>query len=301
MSVRHAYKVVLRLAIYAVLRPLIQLFRILPLRTATAAGGAIGSFAILLLPWFGRKAVANLAKAFPHLSDSERFRIATANFRHLGRVMGEYLSLTGRDPALLKTLVRFNGMELLERAISRGKGVIVLTAHLGSWEIAGAFFGLHVKTFGVVARDLYDRRLNALLDRFRGRYNIRTYDIADTRGIIRHLKNGGTLGVLVDQNSRRVGNVTVPFFGLPAPTPVGPVRLARRTGATLLMGFSIRAEGGYRMVMEELVSADDAEESVLGQFNRRLEGMVREHPSQWVWLHDRWATRADSPSAGATA
>ena len=298
MNARRIWKMILRAAIYAVVRPVIEAFRILPPRAASWTGQVLGGLAAAALPRFRMEAESNLARAFPDLSSAERSRIAAANFRHLGRELGQYLSLTRRDPRVLKSLVKAEGMDLLEKARSRGKGVIVLTGHMGSWEIAGAFVALSQPNLAVVARDLYDERLNALLNGFRARFNLKVFDNTDTRGILRHLKYGGILGVLVDQYSRRVASVPIPFFGKPAPTPVGPVRLAERTGAAIMMGFLTRTNGGYRLALEKLEAGNDGvAERWLETFNLRLEAALRENPEQWVWMHDRWAVR--SPAAGA--
>jgi KDO2-lipid IV(A) lauroyltransferase len=299
VNARHFWKLFLRAAIYILVRPVAEIFRIMPPRMAAGTGNILGALAATVLPWFSRIAEANLARAFPDLPAGERSRIAAANFRHLGRELGRYLSLTRRDTSVLKSLVRVEGRDLVDKALARGRGVVVLTAHLGSWEIAGAYVGLTYQNFAVVARDLYDTRLNALLNGFRARFNIRVYDTSDARGILRHLKNGGILAVLVDQNSRRVASVPVPFFGLPAPTPVGPVRLVERTGAALMMGFLVRVGEGYRLRLEELGTADGgAAERWLEIFNLRLETLIREHPDQWVWMHDRWAARPSADGVG---
>lgn len=288
--IRRIYKYVLRAGIYALLRPVLEVFRLASPRVAAAAGERIGRLAGLVM-WRQRdRAQANLLRAFPDASAGERRRIIQEHFRHLGRVLAEYLSLTRRDPRVLKAMVRIEGLELLERARAAGRGTVVLTAHLGSWEVAAAAIGLSVPNLAVIARDLYDFRISRLGERLRAHFGVRTIDSADTRGILRHLQQGGVLGVLADQASRRVANIPVGFFGAPVGTPVGPVKLAAHTNSALVMGFIVRTAEGHRLMLEELAWQTNGAppERQLERYNRRLECLVREHPEQWVWLHNRW-------------
>lgn len=289
-ALRRWYKTALRAAIYVLFLPPLELFRRLPPHAAAATGGRAGALAAWIVRRHRLRAEANLGRAFPSLSAGERKRIVFANFRHMGRTLGEYLSLTRRDPGLLRSLVEVEGMECLSRARASGRGTVVLTAHLGSWEIAAATVALYVPKLAVVARELYDPRLSKLISRLRAHFNIKTIDVNDTRGILRHLMEGGVLGVLVDQNARRVSSVPIDFFGAPAPTPVGPVKIAARTGSNLIMGFIVRTERGHRLVLEEMASRLNGTppELQLQRYNRRLEELVRAHPEQWVWVHDRW-------------
>jgi len=301
---RHAYKLALRAVIYAAIRPAVEVFRRLPPAAAGGLGAALAGGAWSVMPGAARRAVRNLGIALPELSEPARRRIAARHFRHLGRSAGEYLSLTTRDPGLLSGRVRIEGLDRLERARAAGRGVIVLTAHLGSWEMAAASVSLAIGGMGVVARDLYDPRISRLINRLREHALVRTYDTGDVRGLLRHLKGGGVLGILIDQDSRRVATVPVPYFGVPAATPVGPVRLADRAGAALMMGFIVRHGAGYRLVLEDLPPLPATAEGRLARFNARLESLVRAHPEQWVWLHDRWKStlgERPGPSFGGAA
>jgi KDO2-lipid IV(A) lauroyltransferase len=228
----------------------------------------------------------------PELPETARARIAAAHARHLGRSLAEYLSLTARPPALLAREVRIEGLDRVAQARSEGHGIVILTAHFGSWEVAAASMSLALGGLGVIARDLYDIRITRLINRLRSRFKISSYDTADVRGLLRFLKGGGILGVLIDQDSRRVATLPVPFFGHDAATPVGPIRLAERAEASVFMGFIVEEAGGYRLLLEELPDVRTGAEGVLARFNARLESLVRSHPEQWVWMHDRWRSSA---------
>ncbi|MEK7476690.1 MAG: lysophospholipid acyltransferase family protein [Candidatus Coatesbacteria bacterium] len=294
--IRHWYKQALRLAIYLLLRPVLEVFRLLPPDMASAVGDRFGALAGWLVPRDLAKARAHLARAFPNLAPGEIARLARAHLRHLGRTLGEYLSLTKRDPSVFQARVRVEGLELVERARAAGRGCVILTAHFGSWELAGAAMGLALSDWAVVGRDLYDPRLSRLLARWRARFGIRVFEVADARGVLRHLKGGGSLGILIDQSSWRVANVLVPWFGHPSPTPSGPVRFAERSGSVLMMGFILREGNRHRVLLERIADRvdDRPAEAYLATYNARLEALVRERPEQWVWMHDRWKQHGEA-------
>ncbi len=212
---------------------------------------------------------------------------------HLGFVYGEFLGMTRRAPALLDRLVEVDNFEPVARAVQSGRGAVVLTAHLGSWELAAAAVGARVPRLAVVARELYDPALDRLNKRLRGRFKVNTIDSRDTRGMIRLLRSGGVLGVLADQDSRRVVNARLPFFGADAATPVGPARLAEHAGAVLVTGFIVRDGPRYRLYFEEMAETGSAEDR-MAEYNRRLEDVVRKYPEQWLWLHDRWRSGTEN-------
>ena len=296
---RHAYKVAIRAAIRAVILPPVLLVRLLPFRAAGALGGVLGYLAWWVAGWQTGRMADIVARAFPAIGAGVRRRIARESLARLGRTMCEYLALTRLPVREMRERTTVDGLEHVLRAQAEGRGVIVLTGHVGSWEVSAAAVGLRVEKLAVIARDLYDPAIDRMTKEYRGRFHVATFDTNDARGILRHLKGGGVLGILIDQASRRVANVPVPFFGTPVMTPVGPVRLAEKTGSALVTGFGLRTGNGYRVVLEPLrdrVAEGEAPEPILAEYNRRLEAVVRERPEQWVWLHDRWALRPAEPA-----
>ncbi len=287
---RHAWKVALRAGIYCVIRPTAEGLRRLPVPVARGVGAAVGAAGGAIAFGAARQARANLRRAMPDLDAAGAARIAAAHFRHLGSVLGEWLAVSRLTRDALAASVPVEGLDLLERARREGRGVIVLTGHLGNWEIAAAAVGVRTPQLGVVARDLYDPHLSRFADRLRARFGVETFDTNDARGLLRHLNRGGVLGVLVDQSSRRVASLPVAWFGSPVATPVGPVKLAERTGAMLVSGFIVPRVGGSAVVLELLADAvgPGEEGALMARFNARLEERIRAHPERWVWLHDRW-------------
>ncbi len=294
MSIRHVYKIVLRATIYVLIRPVMELFRLLSPPAAAFLGAIVGRWAGTVAWRERRKAERVLLHVLPDAPVAERRRIVLAHFEHLGRSIGEFLSFTRRDASCIKRIVDVNGMEHVRRAIDAGRGLVVLTSHFGSWELGAASVGVMVPSLAVVARDLYDPRFTRLICELRMHFNVRTIDTNDGRGILRHLKRGGVLAVLCDLSSWRVANVPVEFFGEPVATPVGPIKIAVRSGAALATAFITRVDGSHRVVIEDLAwqPSEAPAETYLREFHRRLERRIEMNPEQWVWTHDRWTRSA---------
>lgn len=263
------------------------------------AGG--GWCAYYLLARERRKTLANLALAYGgEKSDRERARIARAVFANMGRTVAE-LALSPRiDTARLHELVTMEGKEIVDREKKKGKGIILLTGHLGNWEFIPAYFVSVGLDGGVVARRLYYEKYERLLSRLRLSKGFRVFYRDDSaRGILKTLKNNEIVGILADQDVRKLDGVFVEFFGRPAYTPTGPVLIAMKTGAPLVPARIVREGRRHRIIVEEpipmRVTDDRAADIVYNTqaWSRHIERYIREHPDQWVWMHRRWRTRPE--------
>jgi KDO2-lipid IV(A) lauroyltransferase len=180
---------------------------------------------------------------------------------------------------------------------------VAVTGHVGNWEVLAA----HTAQFSrvaVVAQRLYDRRFDDALNAGRRKMGITVFPRnTSVRPILKWLNDGGVLGVLCDQDTS-VDSVFVDFFGKPAKTPSGPAWLASATGAALATGFIHRQENGrfiIRFSPEIPVPPRErpgaALSAVVQEYTRRTEAAIREHPEQWVWMHQRWrSTPPTGPS-----
>ncbi len=289
-SFRDRVKIVRRFLLYLALRPGIEAFRVLPPARSAALGANLAAAARFLFLREAARGLGNIRRALPDLTEAEARRVLARQFRHLGWSLGEYLSMTRRDPRLLEERVRVEGIGAMNDAVARGRGAVVLTAHLGNWELAVAAMAAKIPRLAVVARELYDINLSRFVEGLRARFGVATFDNRDNIGVFRHLKRGGVLATLVDQESRKVANVPAPIFGIPALAPAGPVVLASRAGAALFSGFTYLAGGVHQVDLSPMAEAKEGTppEQYLAEFNRRLERMVRATPEQWVWLHGRW-------------
>ena len=243
----------------------------------------------------------NLAAAFPGRSAPEELnRLARAVFENLGRTAVD----VARSDRLLSrsagTSVEWDGYENLLAARARGKGVLVIAAHLGPWELLPPVWVLRDKPVYVVARPLDNPRLDDLLTAWRergGTCMIRKRNAVSA--ILQVLRRGETAAILIDQHISEQEGVVVPFFGRPASTASAPALIALRSGAAVLpVGIARQRERGrYRIRIGTEVpvrrsgdlKADLVENTA--RFNAAVEAMIREQPEQWFWVHRRWKTR----------
>lgn len=244
----------------------------------------------------GRKlAGRNLAHVFGDKGEADR--LAGEVFRELGRNAVDLARLERISGKELDALVQVSGYSRLERAIQSGKGVIGITAHLGNWELLSSYLGNRGIPLTVLARPLFDRRLDERLVRLRARYGVRSIVAGETgwiRETIRRLQNREMIGILMDLHSRS-GRLETRFLGRPARAITGPVRLAGRTGSTILPMACWRTnEDRYTFRIEPPVSLPAREnddcwiEEGTDRCNEALERFVLRAPAQWVWMHDRW-------------
>ena len=273
----------------------------LPRRLAFAIGTWLGRVAPLFARGTVRLALGSLATAFPEKSEAERRGIVRAMFVHLGRAAAEVVTSRKLDP-ILEAYVELGNPDLLRDVMARKKGMVYVTGHVGNWELNGRRIARFCGDSAVIAKAGHDPRLNALMEELRGSGKMETLwreDPATGRAMIRILRAGKGLGLLIDQDTD-VQNVFAPFFGRPAATPRSAADLALRFGAAVVVGTVHRRgdgpDAGHLLELTEVPydpAPADREAEVLritAECNRLLEEAIRRHPSEWVWMHQRWKT-----------
>ena len=269
-------------------------FRALPWRLSLVVGAGCGNVARVLGARV-RVARDNLAHAFPELAPAEREAILERHYRELGRILAEYARLGPLVRAPGDTVVaEAHGLEHLERVRAEGRGAILLSGHFGNVELLGAWIGRrHPVAF--LTRPLSNPVADAWIERHRAEAGVETISTrAGLRRVYGALRANRWVAVLGDQDARRHG-VFVPFLGRLASTPIGPARLALKTGAPIVMGHAMRCpDGRHVLELDPPVHADpgvpDAAERLTALHAARLESWVRQQPEQWFWLHRRWKT-----------
>jgi KDO2-lipid IV(A) lauroyltransferase len=267
----------------------------LPLGWARKLGAGLGRLFFVLVPYERKKTLRQLELAFPEKPEAQRRVIASGVFAHLGLGAAEFMRFPFRSMAQLESWVgECSGFENLADCIRGGRGAIAVTAHVGHWELLAAYTAARLPV-AVVARQLYDDRLNAHLNAFRRGKNITVFERnTSVKPILKWLKEGKVLGLLCDQDTS-VDSVFVDFFGRPAKTPSGAAWLAQATGAGVFTAFSARRPDGlYRLRYDgEIAVPPRGEDSlpVVQEYTRRTEGFIREVPEQWAWNHNRWRTQ----------
>jgi KDO2-lipid IV(A) lauroyltransferase len=278
------------------------LLRAVPLRWGLKIGAALGLLFYLFDFRDRRIALMNLRLAFPDRSPAERRRILRATCRNLGRMAFEITHVERLTSENLAGYVTIDDPERWQRELARvrGTGAIILTGHFGNWELLAYACAL----LGHPITLVYRRMRNPLVERdialLRERPGTRLIaKRAAAKEAVRRLKEHALVVIPFDQNQTRSFGVFVDFFGFPASTTTGPVRLAMLTGAPIFPVFLVRegASEHHRIVVLpeiELVRTDDREADILSNTQRCsavFEEMVRKYPDHWIWFHKRWRTR----------
>jgi KDO2-lipid IV(A) lauroyltransferase len=285
---------------WALVLSLAKVFTWLPQSTAYGLGEMAGRLAFRLDRRHGRIAMENLTRAFPgKYPPNEIEALARAVFENLGRTV---VDVARSDRLLLERnadAVRIDGLDRLLEARRRGKGVLVIMAHFGPWELLPLIAALRYEPVHVVARPLDNPRLDDLLTTMRERGGDRVIRKRDAlQAILQVLRRGETVGILIDQHITEKEGVIVPFFGRPASTAFAPALIAMRSGAAVLpIGIVRERPGQYRVLIGEEVpvrrSGDRKADLVenTARFNLAIETFVRRYPEQWFWVHRRWKTQ----------
>ena len=282
----------------------------LPPALGDGVGAALGAAAYLVDWAHRRRAVENLLRAGMAEDRASARRIARRVFQNLGRSFADLCRLRRLTDAEIAERVRVEGYEHVREARARGRGIILVTAHLGAWELLPVMSAIRGLPIHVVVRPMDNRTLDRALAAIRSRGGngiIRKQDLL-RRGLgLKVLKAGGTLGILMDQNITWREGVFVEFFGRTANTAFAPALLALRSGAAVIPAAIFReGPGRHRIVVEkpiELARSGDLRRDLqenTARFTQAIEALIRRSPADWFWVHRRWKTQPlgpDSPSA----
>jgi len=273
---------------------------LLPRSMARAAGVAIVHTAYCFRPSLRRAAEQNLRLAFPEWTEEQRRATLRKMLRNIGWMAGDFTQFPKLTRKNIEQIIVLDGHENYLDALQRGKGVLILTGHMGPWELSSFAHALYGYPCYFLARPIQNRRLDALVNHYRCLSGCSVIDKNDSaRAMLRILHQGGAIGVLADQNTSLEEGVFVPFFGIPASSTAGLARIALRTDAAVVPGYAFWDESAqrYRLRFEpaiELVRTGDETADVranTAQFMKVIENFARAHPDQWIWVHKRWKTR----------
>lgn len=285
---------------YALAWCVVKTIGALPRSLARLVGVTLGQLIYLLHGKLRRVGMRNLAIAFPEKTAAERRKIVRKVFTSLGRQFAEvclFPTYTGEN---VSRIVAYDGYENFDRASQRGKGVLFLTGHIGGWELSAFAHSLYGHPLHFVMRPLDNPYLDDLVRRYRTMHgNTPILKDNPVRELLRAMKAGATVGILMDTNMTPPEGVFVDFFGVPACTASGLARIALRTDAAVVPGFTVwdPVLRKYRLRFEPPVAlirtgnndADIVANTAL--FTKVIEDVVRRYPDQWLWVHRRWKTR----------
>jgi len=269
-----------------------------------------------LLPWLtgwltrplvSREILDNLALAYGEgMSRQEKRAIVRTICRNLGHSAAETLALfCGRLPA--DSLDSGSTLPAVSEILQEGKGLILVTAHMGNWEALGfhAAAAFRDTPGAAIAKRNPNPDFQKLAEEARARTGLQTFYQDDSpRAALRHLKNGGFLAVVPDQDMRALAGMFLPFFGHDAYTPTGPATLAVVSGSPLLVVTSFRDESGklhtehFPVIRpREGATRADEVERLTRAWSEQVEQSIRAHPADWMWFHQRWRTTPQSLQA----
>jgi KDO2-lipid IV(A) lauroyltransferase len=244
----------------------------------------------LAVPRLRRTAIRNLERAGFDTPN----QIADGVFRSIGRLIETFARFPGMNPKTIHNWIRYDGLENFTNAIARRRGVLVATGHLGNWELSAFAHAWMTGPMNIVVRPLDNPKVDALVEQRRamsGNNIIAKREAA--RGILRALERGDAVGILIDQNTAAEEGVFIDFFGTRACAGTAFVKFAHHTGATVVPGFALWEEKEHRYVLrfypEVPMTGNVADDTQ--RVHSALEGVIRQYPDQWLWIHRRWKTR----------
>ncbi len=295
----------------ALIRAVVRLASLLPLGAALALGDLLGRLGWALAGRTRRLALRHLAQALPDLPEAERRAVARATFLHIARAAMEAVAVRRIDPRLEDYVaIAGDGERILRAAHAAGKGFVLVTGHLGNWELLARRIARATGPSVTIARRSWDARIDAMVADFRQRGGVATLwreDRSTGRAILKAFRQGMGFGILIDQDTS-VEGVFVPFFGRLAWTPRGAADLALRFRSPVFVAWTRRrgpARGaGYLLEVEPLAYDPDPADreaevvAITARCTARLEAAIRRSPGEWVWMHERWKRR---PSGEADA
>lgn len=269
---------------------------LLPHSAALSLGGSLGRMVFSLNKDKSSKAIIRCSK-FLGCSLEVAREVVAKSYINLGRSVVEFLNLA-KIGKKIDEIVSVHDIENLNDALACGRGVILLTAHLGNWELAAAYLGIKDYPMRAIGAEQRDARITKLISDIRASCGVETIGKGfDLRGAIRCLQEGNILGVLLDQDAKDKG-IIAPFLGQPASTPYGPVKLAMKMRSPIVPLFIVRRKDNTH---HDLYFLPSLEERVKDFYDRPIEENVRlcndilsdwisRHPEQWLWLYPRWAS-----------
>ncbi len=273
---------------------------ILPRGLARAIGALVGALAYTLFGRLRRVGLKNLTLAYPEWTGDARERTLRCVYRNLGYQLAEFCLMSGYTKEQASRWIEYDGLEHYLAARARGRGVLVVTGHLGAWELSSFYHALVGYPMGLVIRRLDNPLVDRFVNRIRCLHGNRVIHKDDfARGLIASMRAGETVGILMDTNMTPPQGIFVPYFGVDACTGAGLARIALKTDASVLPGFLVWDEPRkkYRLrfgACMNLVRTGDPEADIrlnTAAFTQAIEDAVRRNPEQWLWMHRRWKTR----------
>jgi KDO2-lipid IV(A) lauroyltransferase len=288
---------------YLVVLFFVKLSKILPLSFVFTIFDLLGLLFFWLLKSRRKLAISNLSYAYPQKSQKEIYDLAKANFKSVAKTAAEILLLFCKRKKSEDFLINKDEILKKMREITKDNknGIVFLTAHFGNWEILADFLAMSGYSMVVIGREGDNKLIEKNLTKpFRERNgNQNAYKKEAMSKMVKTLKNGGNVGLLIDQKAGKINSVEAEFFGRKCDTTISIASMKLRYDSIVIPMFAIRQKSGkYHIAFDGAVAynADDKNDkndkikALTQRYNDALEKAIRKAPEQWFWMHDRWKT-----------
>jgi len=292
-----------RTLIFGIVSVVLWVFNAVPRSLAVYLGGWIGVAVWKLSGKERYKAERHLTLVYgDELTHRQKLEISRDFYINMGKNLADIFRFRKSYHSEIKPLIHTEGMDHLRAAFEGGRGVIGVTGHIGNFELLAAYLNDAGFEVGVIGRELYDKRLDKILVANRESVGLRNFSTTESpRHILAWLKSGKGLGVLIDTDSHRVRGEFIPAFGRWSYTPIGQTVLGLKTGCAFLPMACLREKNGtYRILIKPAINVEPSGHFETDVYNvtlactRELEKIIRAHPDQWIWQHNRWRTSRES-------
>ena len=280
-----------------ILSAIAAFFSCLPLGVALAIGRGLGWVYGSVIRYHRRDAIDALKRAFPEKPQSEILGIVRRMYANLGMNLVEVLRLGKVTDEFLRESIEIEGEEHGRTALLRNRGAVILTGHLGNWDLLASIVPRLGYPLTVISKDIKNKGLNEFWMNIRQRFGVKFVPAHNSyRTCLTTLKKNELIGFILDQNMINTEGVFVDFFGKPACTTPGLAYMSAQSGAPVVPVFMIRRENGRHLVkvLPPLDPPPNREPATIREFTQRytkiIEDVVREYPDQWIWIHRRWKT-----------
>ncbi|MGI6093074.1 MAG: lysophospholipid acyltransferase family protein [Negativicutes bacterium] len=283
--------------VYSLVKVFSFIVSTLPSPVRRMLGNLVGEICWPLVPEKRKRlAIDNIKQGFA-ISESQAKIIAKQSTTRFGRMFMEVLAFPRINKNNIAKHVHMEGAEHLTEALAQGRGVVLATAHSGNWELLGAALAMN----GFPLAAVVQKQTNAAMDRFINEYRRLvgmhiTYK-SSALEMARLLGQGKVIGILMDQDAHS-GGVFVDFFGRPASTPQGSAVLARMKDSPIVPAFiTENSDGTHTAIIHPYImpekTKDKAQDvqATTAKLTKIIEQHVRQHPTEWFWLHNRWKTK----------
>jgi KDO2-lipid IV(A) lauroyltransferase len=284
---------------YIGLKILIFIVFLLGRKVALSFGKILAFVVFYFIPFRKELVLTNISLSFPEKSKKEVNKIAKSTYKTFVKVFIDMFFISKMPDEDIEKMLVYDD-NIIKKALSKGKGLVLLSAHFGNWELSALAFAKKYPVALIVAKQSNDF-VDTMIESFRSKegFNVLNFQRDDKmsfRQIIKVLRKNQVLAILGDQDAGHKG-IFLPFMGRLASTPKGPAFFALRGGSPIITAFGIcQKDGSMKMKLEELQIPNSGDEEkdieiINSIYNKRLEEVIRDNPDQWFWFHRRWNTR----------